>query len=122
VHAFPDCFHGKYLLAMQLRTWAEIFPWNLSVLATKMKVQAPALKCLMHLQVEHRCPSLFESRSVLRSVFVLVKEESQVQVRQRDALSSSLSTESPTDVTRRGRMETAWVSVSARVEDCSPCW
>ena len=107
---------------MQLRTWAETFPWNLLVLATKMKVQVPALKCLMHLQVGHRCPSLFESRSVLRSVFVHVKEEFQVQVRQRDALSSSLSTESPTDVTRRGRTETAWVLVLARVEDCSPCW
>ena len=75
---------------MQLRTWAEIFPWNLSVLATKMKVQAPAPKCLMHLQAEHRCPSLFESRRVLRSVFVLAKEEFQDQVKQQDAQSSSL--------------------------------
>jgi len=122
VHAYPDCFHGKYRLAMQLRTWAETFPWNLSVLATKMKVQVPALKCLMHLQAEHRCPSLFESQRVLRWVCDLLKEEFQVQVKQQDAQSSSLSTESPTDVTRLGRMETAWVSVSARVEDCSPCW
>ena len=82
-HAFPDCSHGNYLLAMQLRTWAESVPWNLSVLATRKKDQVPALRCLMHLRAENRHPQLYEN---LRLVFVLVRWEFQVQVRPRDVL------------------------------------
>ena len=72
-HAFPDCSHGKNLLARRLRTWAASVPWNLSVLATRRKVQVPALKCLMHLRAESRHPRLFENLRVLRLVFALVK-------------------------------------------------
>jgi hypothetical protein len=107
VHAVPDCSHGKYRLAMQLRIWAATVPWSLSVLGIRTKVQVPALKCLMHLQAERHYPSLFENLRVLRLVFVLVRWEFQDQVMLRDALSSSLSTESPKDVTRRGKKETA---------------
>jgi hypothetical protein len=83
VHAFPDCSHGNYLLAMQLRIWAATVPWNLSMLATKKKAQGLALRCLMHLRAESRHPRLSEN---LRLVFVLVKWEFQVQVRPRDVL------------------------------------
>ena len=92
---------------MQLRTWAEIFPWNLSVLATKKKVLVLAPKCLMHLRVENRHPRLPEKLSVLQLVFVLVRWEFQGQVRLRDGLWNSLSMGSPTERTRREEMETA---------------
>jgi hypothetical protein len=83
VHAFLDCSHGNYLLAMQLRTWVVTVPWNLSVLATKKKAQDPALRYLMHLRAESRHPRLCEN---LRLVFALVRWEFQVQVRLRDVL------------------------------------
>ena len=105
---------------MRLRTWVVNVPWSLSVLATKKKAQAPALRCLMHLRAENRHPRLLENSSVLRLVFVLVRWESRVQVRLRDVLLNSLSMESPTKRTLRGKMATAWVLLLERVENCSP--
>jgi hypothetical protein len=88
---------------MRLRTWAATVPWNLSVPATKKKVQVPALRCRMHLRAENHHPRLPENLSVLRLVSVLLKWEFQVQVRLPDVLLSLLSMESPTERTRRGR-------------------
>jgi len=92
------------------------------VLATKKKVQVPALKCLMHRRAENRHPRLLENLSVLRLVFVLVRWEFQDQARLRDVLSSSLLMGSPTERTRRGRTMLAWVLLSGRVEDCPLSW
>ena len=78
------------------------------MLVTKKKLLVPAPKCLTHLRAEHRCPGPVEKQRVLRLVFVRVKWEFQVQARLRGALLNSLSTESPTEWTRRGRrMKTA---------------
>jgi len=90
------------------------------MLGTKKKGQVLVPNCLTHPRAEHRCPNLFENRRGLRLVFVLARWEFQVQVRLRDALLSSLSTESPRELALHGRTQKAWVSLSASLEDCRP--